>query len=426
MLVHGNSAFGAGYSTKASAQQAQTEAARKDESKKSDAEVTQIRSTKTAEEALQLVDDCSLSPVMASFVLHQLVFHCRDSPEGWTATQRKVVNDPRLAKLTKILLDNMKKLGSRNKTKALVNCCRLDVKRKGAMIDAFVPELRRQLRSMDVLSLYHIVSGYSSLSGNRHTKDLVYESARVMQLRWREMDQLAPTFYCRLLAVSRPFPRDYKTFVSDKVLESIDRFNLSELVQITTTLADLPLRNKAILRAIAYQAIQLGDQWETPLVHKLLESVADLSFHHQALTLQIAEFVEKNKSQWTPAAVSSIARSFMLLRIPQPGLFESIITYTLENLEEFNLQQLVTLLFASADIGFEPKNKKEFFEKVLAKIQPEFVDENITNFKQKNAAYSLMVCDQLPEFMMKEVLQTRENKKGRSILTKSYQPLWSN
>ncbi|XP_072029417.1 FAST kinase domain-containing protein 4-like [Amphiura filiformis] len=296
--------------------------------------------------------------------------------------------------------------------RSLLNTYTLKLNNKNrAVVETLVEGIRSGLRSMDVSVVSNLVCGAGLLKsakgskGNNLASGLVDEAAHILQLRQREIDRLRPHALIGLLQVSNHFPQSFQTVVADALLGSLHKFSFVDLKNLTTVMSNVPFRSPAILRAIMYQAMQLSDQWQLPSVAKFMRALGELSFHNQDLAKQVAEFVVTKQSEWTPSLISQIAKAYSLLRIhvPEWGLFDQICEYTANHLDDFSSLELYLVLYAFGELGYKPKNETEFYQSVTAYLESRF-DDYPAETKIKLAS-ALMLSEQVPEFMLKDVLQ---------------------
>ncbi len=378
-----------------------------------------MQNTKSVEELLQLVNSTALTCVNASFAIHVLVQHCYSGDEESWKSMEKLPDDPRVLKLYKALVSDISELSVIHMIRSLWNTYSLRLNSKyQSTVQTLINNIRPKMRSVDVSLLSALVCGVGvikSSKGNKGVLSLVNEAARIIDLRHRELGRLRPHNLIGLLQVSNQLPSNFQTVIGDALLSSLHKFSFSDLKNLTLALASLPYRSPAILRAVMYQAIQLKDEWQLSSVAKFLWALGELSFHNQDLAKQVAEYVLSMHSEWTPSLVSQIARAYTQLRIhvPEWGLFDKICDYTCHNLEDFDKAELYNILYAFGELQCKPTNEKEFYKKVVKYMEARFADYP-TPTKIKLAG-ALMVCEQVPEFMLKDVLQQRPTGEKRVI-----------
>lgn len=366
----------------------------------------ELSSLGSVENALEAISQREMSGNEASIAvraLHHIQKNDSASP-GF-------VTDKRFSSLAASIIEGVKNLSNESLTSTLANAFHVNSNNDDFIL-ALEGECRRRLRLFPIRSIATIVCNDQLLSKRTETKALVNEAARVLELRWRELQN--PQLVRRLLPSAARVSEPLLERVEDKTLEMLSQFSFQEITALMKSLVATNTRSLPILRAISYQLLEQRSQWEIPAMMDIMSAMGNLGFHNAALFSEFAVHIQQKLDECSLSLLCDIAKTYAVLRIQASNLLDSIHTVLAGALDELTILDLKRLLFAYSQFWYEPPDASTFYVEVGNKLDANFDDYSAKD--QIDVAHSLTVLKQVPQKIVTKILKNiEESEDGKTF-----------
>ncbi|XP_063952672.1 FAST kinase domain-containing protein 4-like [Lytechinus pictus] len=302
-----------------------------------------------------------------------------------------IATDQRFNNLAASIIEGIKNLSNESLTSTLANAFHVNSS-NDEFILALEGECRRRLRLLPIRSVATIVCNDQLLSKRMETKALVIEAARVLELRWRELQN--PQLVRRLLPSAARVSEPLLERVEDKTLEMLSQFTFQDITALMKSMVATKTRSLPILRAISYQLLEQRSQWEIPAMIDIMSAMGNLGFHNPALVSEFAVHIQQRLDECSLSLLCDIAKTYAVLRIQATSLLDSIHNVAAAALEELTILDLKRLLFAYSQFSYQPPDPSTFYAEVGNKLDAKFDEYSVKD--QIDVAHSLTVLKQVP------------------------------
>lgn len=311
------------------------------------------------------------------------------------------VTDERFSNLSTSIVSGVKNLSNESLTSTLTNAFHLH-KDNDDLILALEGECRRRLRLLPIRSVAMIVCNDLLLSSRGETKALVYEAARVLELRWRELQN--PMLVRRLLPAAARVSSPLLERLEDKTLEMLSQYSFQEITSLTKSLSATNMRSLPILRAVSYQLLEQRSQWEIAQMVEIMSCMGNLGFQNPGLFSEFASHIQQKLDECSVSLLCDIAKTYAVLRIQATDLLDSIHRAVAGSLANLSTLDLKRLLFAYSQFYYQPPNASSFYDQIgsmLAEKMDEFSRKD-----QVDLVHSLTVLQKVPPQLLGKIFQS--------------------
>lgn len=354
--------------------------------------ISQLKSAQKFEDILAFVHTNELNGNQASIALSAL----RNSNLFSNAEQSDLSSDERFVSLLGTIETDLTKLTSESLVNSIINILKLQ-QVETPTVRLLEKECRQRLRGVAVRHLALLVCNTRLLSGHPGSALLAQEALRVLELRWKEMNN--PFVLKRLLKTSLHLSPSFVEKLEDKTLELIDDFSFQDLVDISSYFVSSARRSFLVLRSVSYQVEEQRSQWEVFQLLRLLNNMRISKFQNYVLCKEVASFCKEHLRECSSRQVAAIVKCFGLLHMPEMELFDAIIEHLSSHMTEFKVSELQTIAFGMSVLNLKPPTQ------LVKRLVFEF--DSLSFFEQMEVCLALAVFNACPAEQMKKLLATK-------------------
>ncbi|XP_071505504.1 FAST kinase domain-containing protein 4-like [Diadema antillarum] len=353
----------------------------------------ELKTLETMEEVLAKASQHELSGNEASVTINALQYVSKNNLE------ENLVQDIRFKDLSAVISRTVKSLSNESLTSTLSSALHLQA--QDDLILTLEGECRRRLRLLPIRYLAAIISNDILLSKRAETKALVTEAARVLELRWREIE--SPQLVRRLLPAAARISRPLLERVEDKTLEMLDQYSFQEIAGLTKSLASTKTRSLPILRAVSYQLMEQRSYWEVTQILGIMRALTTLGFHNPALYQEFAAHIQEQLPDIPLSVICDVAKTYAIARIEAVSLFESIHSIVASSLDKLSILDVKRILFAYGQLCFKPSDTKGFFDQIGNFLSTQL--DGLSLLDKIDLVHSLAVLGHVPSSLLENTLQ---------------------